>query len=82
MTTKAVSSPSFAPLRLLGTPNTQVWPGLALMPDFKTTFPQWRPQHLGEVLPEMDGKALHLLSGMLTYDPARRISGTSPSLAR
>lgn len=87
---RCVSSPSDRPKsrrtdpisprnRLLGTPNTQVWPGLALMPDFKTTFPQWRPQHLGEALPEMDGKALHLLSGMLTYDPARRISG-APSL--
>jgi serine/threonine protein kinase len=61
--------------RLLGTPTTDVWPGLASMPDFKQTFPRWRPQHLGDALPEMDDKALHLLSGMLMYDPARRISG-------
>lgn len=51
------------------------------MPDFKPTFPRWRPQNLREVLPEMDDTALHLLSGMLTYDPARRISGTFLSLS-
>ncbi|KAK4698327.1 hypothetical protein P7C70_g7954, partial [Phenoliferia sp. Uapishka_3] len=62
------------PLRLLGTPTLDVWPGLVQMPDFKPTFPRWKSQPLNEVLPEMDAKALHLLSGMLTYDPMRRIS--------
>lgn len=63
--------------RILGTPTTDIWPGLSQMPDFKPTFPRWRPQPLQDVLPEMDDKALHLLSSMLTYDPARRISGQS-----
>ena len=65
---------------MLGTPTLEVWPGLVQMPDFKPTFPRWRPQPLNEVLPEMDDKALHLLTGMLTYDPMRRISGSSLSL--
>lgn len=60
---------------ILGTPTTEVWPGLVQMPDFKSTFPRWNPQRLEEVLPEMDETALHLLSAMLTYDPSRRISG-------
>ncbi|KAL8283788.1 hypothetical protein RQP46_005220 [Phenoliferia psychrophenolica] len=64
----------FKTFRLLGTPTLEVWPGLIQMPDFKPTFPRWRPQPLQEVLPEMDEKALHLLQGMLTYDPMRRIS--------
>ncbi|SCZ99229.1 BZ3500_MvSof-1268-A1-R1_Chr3-1g05891 [Microbotryum saponariae] len=66
--------------QLLGTPTAEVWPGLATMPDFKPTFPRWRPQDLREVLPEMDHTSLHLLSGMLTYDPARRISAKSSLL--
>ncbi|KAI5480502.1 cell division control protein Cdc2 [Pseudohyphozyma bogoriensis] len=64
----------FKTFRIFGTPTTEIWPGLSLMPDFKPTFPKWRPQPLHDVIPEMDDKALHLLQGMLTYDPARRIS--------
>lgn len=60
---------------ILGTPTTEIWPGLVQMPDFKPTFPKWNPQNLTEVLPEMDERGLHLLAGMLTYDPSRRISG-------
>ncbi|SCV74056.1 BQ2448_6488 [Microbotryum intermedium] len=70
----------FKIFRLLGTPTAEVWPGLATMPDFKPTFPRWRPQNLREVLPEMDHTSLHLLSGMLTYDPSRRISAKSSLL--
>ena len=63
--------------RLLGTPTPEVWPALPSMPDFKLTFPKWRAQSLAEILPEMDERGLHLLSGMLVYDPIRRISGQS-----
>lgn len=67
-------------VRLLGTPTTEIWPGLTQMPDFKTTFPRWAPQSLPEILPEMDERALHLLKAMLTYDPPYRISGMFFSL--
>lgn len=64
----------FRIFRLLGTPTPEVWPALPTMPDFKLTFPKWRPQVLAEILPEMDERSLHLLGGMLVYDPSRRIS--------
>ncbi|KAM0746151.1 Pkinase-domain-containing protein [Meredithblackwellia eburnea MCA 4105] len=64
----------FKTFRLLGTPTSEIWPGLTTMPDFKPTFPRWRPQSLKDVLPEMEERGLHLLEGMLVYDPARRIS--------
>ncbi len=70
----------FKIFRLLGTPSLQSWPGLAQMPDFKPTFPQWRPQSLLAVLPEMDNRALHLLAGMLVYEPSKRISAKSALL--
>lgn len=70
----------FKTFRVLGTPNALIWPGLSQMPDFKPTFPQWRPQNLHEVLPEMDQRAVHLLSGMLVYNPANRISAKSALL--
>ena len=28
----------------LGTPTEAVWPGLSELPDFKPTFPQWKPK--------------------------------------
>ena len=70
----------FKIFRLLGTPSLQSWPGLAQMPDFKPTFPQWRPQALPAVLPEMDGHALQLLAAMLVYEPSRRLSARSALL--
>ncbi|GAA5973107.1 hypothetical protein JCM21900_001128 [Sporobolomyces salmonicolor] len=67
----------FKIFRLLGTPTVTTWPGLAQMPDFKSTFPTWRAQELGKVVVEMDDGALALLRGMLVIDPERRISAKS-----
>ncbi|ORY92739.1 kinase-like domain-containing protein [Leucosporidium creatinivorum] len=67
----------FKIFRLLGTPNTEVWPALVNMPDFRTSFPKWRPQNFADVLPEMDPVALDLLERMLVYDPSRRITAKS-----
>ncbi|GAA6012978.1 hypothetical protein JCM10207_008401 [Rhodosporidiobolus poonsookiae] len=64
----------FKIFRLMGTPTPDTWPGLTQMPDFKGSFPRWRPAELPKVLPEMDGQALHLLNSMLQIDPERRIS--------
>jgi serine/threonine protein kinase len=34
-------------LRIMGTPNDQVWPGVSKFPDYKTSFPNWKAQNLG-----------------------------------
>ncbi|XWS20806.1 hypothetical protein CRYUN_Cryun30bG0001100 [Craigia yunnanensis] len=59
--------------RLLGTPNEQVWPGVSSLPNWHE-YPQWSPQSLSSVVPNLDSDGLHLLSEMLQYDPSKRIS--------
>eukprot|EP01018_Ginkgo_biloba_P027257 Gb_16478 [translate_table: standard] len=59
--------------RLLGTPNEQVWPGVTQLSDWHE-FPQWRPQDLSRFVFNLDLNGLDLLSRMLQYDPAKRIS--------
>ncbi|TNY23453.1 cyclin-dependent protein kinase [Rhodotorula diobovata] len=67
----------FRIFRLMGTPTPATWPGLVQMPDYKASFPQWRPTDLRKALPEMDDAGLALLQGMLQIDPERRISAKS-----
>jgi len=63
--------------RLVGTPNSQTWPGVTLLPDFKETFPKWNPKGLSLVVPTLDALGLDLLEQMLQSDPAKRISAKS-----
>ena len=45
-----------------GTPSEATWPGVSKLPDYKLTFPKWRPQNLSHILwPNMDADALSLL---------------------
>ncbi|GAB5369097.1 hypothetical protein AAMO2058_001375900 [Amorphochlora amoebiformis] len=60
--------------RALGTPNEKIWPGVSNYPDYRTTFPQWNPQSLKKIVPDMDPLGLDLLSKMLIYEPSKRIS--------
>lgn len=32
--------------RVLGTPNNDIWPGVESLPDYQSTFPQWRPSDM------------------------------------
>lgn len=60
--------------RTLGTPDEITWPGVTSLPDYKPTFPKWSARPLSEAVPELCPEGLDLLSKMLVYDPARRIS--------
>ncbi|KAJ3199316.1 Cyclin-dependent kinase catalytic subunit [Entophlyctis luteolus] len=64
----------FRIFRVLGTPDEEIWPGVSQLPDYKSTFPQWRPKPLTEVVPTLDRYGIELLAQLLTYDPASRIS--------
>ncbi|KAK7204047.1 kinase-like domain-containing protein [Myxozyma melibiosi] len=64
----------FKIFRLLGTPDEDVWPGVSLLPDFKTTFPQWSRKDLAAHIPALDSDGINLLEACLVYDPAGRIS--------
>jgi len=61
----------------LGTPTEAEWPGLAELPDFKPTFPKWRRKQWAEIpkaAQQLGPDGMHMLDGLLQYDPQRRIS--------
>lgn len=59
---------------VMGTPDEHCWPGVRELPDWKETFPKWRPRPLQEIAPTLDHVGLDLLSRMLVYDPAQRVT--------
>ncbi|XP_021280287.1 cell division control protein 2 homolog C [Herrania umbratica] len=59
--------------RLLGTPTEKQWPGVTALRDWHV-YPQWEPQSLARVVPSLSSDGVDLLSKMLKYDPAERIS--------
>ena len=50
------------------------WQGVSSLPDFKETFPKWRPRTIAEVVPTLDPAGVDLLSKMLIYTPQHRIT--------
>ncbi|CAL9091063.1 unnamed protein product [Musa acuminata var. zebrina] len=59
--------------RLLGTPTEEQWPGVGSLRDWHA-YPQWKPQNLARAVPALEPEGVDLLSKMLQYDPANRIS--------
>ncbi|KAJ6362732.1 hypothetical protein OIU78_003018 [Salix suchowensis] len=59
--------------RLLGTPTEEQWPGVTALRDWHV-YPKWEPQNLVRVVPSLGPQGVDLLSKMLKYDPAERIS--------
>jgi len=60
--------------QILGTPNNTVWPGVASLPDYKKTFPNWKAQSLANFVRTTDHNVIDLLASMLVYEPSKRIS--------
>nr|XP_005904142.1 PREDICTED: cyclin-dependent kinase 20 isoform X2 [Bos mutus] len=68
-------------LRILGTPNPQVWPEITELPDYnKISFKEQAPVPLEEVLPDASPQALDLLGRFLLYPPQQRISASQALL--
>lgn len=59
--------------RMLGTPSEEIWPGVTKFRDWHE-FPQWRATNLKSAFPTLGEDGLDLLTKMLQYDPAKRIS--------
>ncbi|KMS96406.1 hypothetical protein BVRB_9g225480 [Beta vulgaris subsp. vulgaris] len=59
--------------RLLGTPNEEQWPGVTSLRDWHV-YPRWEAQNLARAVPSLGSAGVDLLSNMLKYDPAERIS--------
>jgi cyclin-dependent kinase len=78
-------------VRIMGTPNEGVWPGVSTLPDYKATFPQWSTKELSGIVPVLDESGIDMLrvcvlplscfvislpvKQTLVYDSAKRISG-------
>ncbi|XP_044486815.1 cyclin-dependent kinase B1-2 [Mangifera indica] len=59
--------------RLLGTPTEKQWPGVTTLRDWHV-YPVWEPQNLARAVPSLCPEGVDLLSNMLKYNPADRIS--------
>ncbi|KAL1190019.1 Cyclin-dependent kinase B2-1 [Cardamine amara subsp. amara] len=59
--------------KLLGTPNEEMWPGVSTLKNWHE-YPQWKRLSLSSSVPNLDAAGLDLLSKMLQYEPAKRIS--------
>ncbi|CAN7993034.1 unnamed protein product [Ixodes hexagonus] len=64
----------FRIFRTLGTPTEETWPGVAKLPDYKPSFPNWKENILHSLLGNMDAQAINLIEKMLVYNPSLRIS--------
>ncbi|XLR28209.1 hypothetical protein S83_056109, partial [Arachis hypogaea] len=60
-------------VRILGTPTEEQWPGVTLLRDWHT-YPKWEPQNLARTVPTLGPDGVDLLTKMLKYNPAERIS--------
>jgi cyclin-dependent kinase len=63
--------------KLLGTPTPETWPGVVELPEYKADFPVYPKQDLAQVISDLDASGIDLLSSMLQYDPARRVTAKS-----
>eukprot|EP00668_Euglena_longa_P003106 GGOE01003628.1.p1 GENE.GGOE01003628.1~~GGOE01003628.1.p1 ORF type:complete len:335 (-),score=41.87 GGOE01003628.1:220-1224(-) len=60
---------------LLGSPNSRIWPGFALLPHAKhVVLPNNPYSSIRQKVPGLSETGYHLLERLLTYDPAKRIS--------
>jgi cyclin-dependent kinase len=62
--------------RLLGTPSLADYPGIVDLPEYHPNLPRYPPPPNGfaGLVPTLDAYGVDLLSKMLQYDPARRIT--------
>ncbi|XP_059805631.1 cyclin-dependent kinase 20 isoform X1 [Hypanus sabinus] len=66
-------------LRVLGTPNEQIWPEITELPDYnKITFKENPPIPLEQIVPDTSPEALDLLKRFLVYPSKQRISAAEP----
>ena len=64
----------FKIFQIFGTPNENNWPGITKLPEFKLSFPQFKPKGLNSCNCNIDHIGMDLLGKMIQLDPCRRIS--------
>lgn len=64
----------FKIFKVLGTPCEGHWEDALKLPDFKQTFPKWRPRPLKDHTQNLDAYGLDLLESLSALEPHKRIS--------
>ncbi|KAF9030547.1 Pkinase-domain-containing protein [Hymenopellis radicata] len=64
----------FKIFRIMGTPDSEIWPGIETLPDYKATFPHWGAADITRVVPRLCSDGVDLLHRLLEYNPIKRIS--------
>ncbi|XP_043936304.1 cyclin-dependent kinase 20 isoform X2 [Protopterus annectens] len=68
-------------LRVLGTPNEEIWPEITELPDYnKITFKENPPIPLEQIVPDASSQALDLLKHFLVYPSKQRIQAAKALL--
>lgn len=60
--------------KIMGTPNEHTWPNISALPNYSASYPQYPPQDLRSIIPQIDPVGLDLLQHLLQLMPERRIS--------
>jgi len=60
--------------KVLGTPSEESWPSMFELPEYKSDFPKYDSIPMAEFCPKLCPVGLDLLTAMLQYEPAKRIS--------
>jgi serine/threonine protein kinase len=71
---------AFKIFQKLGTPTEAMWPGLSELPDFKSTFPKWKPkgwENIRNTRAHLGHTGVDLLEQVMRYNPNARISARS-----
>jgi len=61
----------------LGTPTSEIWPGVQDMPDFKPTWPKWKAkgwENIRNTKAQLGSVGIDLLEQLMVYDPRKRLS--------
>ena len=61
-----------------GTPNDSIWPGVTELPDWKSTFPNWKQKKLSSVCPKLDAQGLDLLTVLFLFLFTLEIDSVGP----
>lgn len=64
----------FKIFQIMGTPNEDSWPNISKLPDYKSSFPQWKAKYIEDLFPNLDKEGLDLMDKLLTMDPEKRIT--------
>ncbi|CAI4222339.1 unnamed protein product [Auanema sp. JU1783] len=69
----------FKIFKLLGTPSTEIWPEVDLLPNFKHVFPKWKVEddNLKRTMGPLEDDGVALARDMLSYHPESRITAKS-----